>query len=90
MPHSCTVSLPTTWTSSFILAERLRRPPVPDIPNLFYESAGPIYDEIPGESFAKLKSTVPSTPCSEYVTIEGKMNGDIDRYDQSHTSGLCI
>ena len=77
----------------FIAAERQRRPPLPQIPNPLYETGGPIYEEIPGEknfnTLVKPQSTAPCTPCSEYVMIEGKLNGDADHYDRFCVSGLC-
>lgn len=60
-----------------------RRLPEPQVVNPLYETGGPIYEEIPGEKNFNSLMKQPSlatpgstTPGSEYVTMEGRINGE--------------
>ncbi len=67
---------------------------MPEVNNPLYETGGPIYEEIPGEkkfnSLVREQPTGPGTPCSEYVTIEGRMNGGAMHYDMMRMKGSLL
>ncbi len=65
---------------------------MPEVNNPLYETGGPIYEEIPGEKnfntlIREQQPTGPGTPSSEYVTIEGKMNGGAMHYNVIRMQG---
>ncbi len=65
---------------------------MPEVNNPLYETGGPIYEEIPGEknfnTLIREQPTGPGTPSSEYVTIEGKMNGGAMHYNVIRMQGI--
>lgn len=66
--------------SPYLAIMRRRQLPVPQVNNPLYETGGPIYEEIPGEknfnTLMKPSLATPTTPSSEYVTMEGRLNGE--------------